>query len=247
MINEKPKRKDTAMNTEGIKAKAAKILNLLNNAGTEGEAVAASLALQRLLLSNGLTIVDVEVKEDKTEVLDANTGYRSKVEKWELWLANTVAKNYRCETLRWTRRCGRQKEYQIVFLGEGDDAANAVEVYLATRKAALKCLRLFKKSYVAERQERDWWYETSDFSTAERNSYLFGFVQGLSSAYDEQIASDETLALAVVVPKRVTDELNNRATGHVRQRYSRQSGDGSIYNGGYSDGYGVGTGKRVCA
>lgn len=235
------------MNTEDIKAKAAKILNLLNNAGTEGEAVAASLALQRLFLTSGLTMADIEIKEEKKEVIDSSTEYRSKIEKWELWLANVIAKNYRCVTLRNQHNYYWKKEYRIVFLGEGSDADNAAKVYLATRKAALKCLRLFKKQYVEEHKARNWWYETSDFSTAERNSYLFGFVQGISAAYDEQVTSDETLALAVVVPQQVTDELNRRATRNIRQRYSTTSCDASIHNSGYADGYGVGSGNRVCA
>lgn len=234
------------MKDNKIKEKAAKILALLNNAGTEGEAVAASLALQRLLLANGLTMADVEVRQEVHEVRDDGTEWKSRYDKWELALASVIAENYRCEILRSSHKANpwAKPVYSITFIGQDEDAGTAVGVFNASRKAALRCLRSFKKDYV---EERCVWDPFFKFGTAQRNSYLFGFCSGLAKAYKEQVEENEELALAVIVPKAVKDECSSRASGHVRQRYSQTSSDPSIRQAGYADGFGVGRGNRVCA
>lgn len=228
--------------------KARKLLNLLNNAGTESEAAAASLALQRLLAASGMSMADVEAASDeRREVKKSATDGRSRIDKWERCLAMVIAKNYRCETLR--RDCmsyGYHKRYEMVFFGFGEDAEMAASVFKATRNAALKCFGAFKKRYM---EEHIWEFALvgTDFGTARRNSYLFGFVDGIAAAYREQVESDRTLALAVAVPTEVSKEVQKATTRRIHSRRSMVSRDDSIRDSGYSDGFGVGVGNRIAA
>ena len=227
--------------------KARKLLNLLNNAGTESEAAAASLALQRLLAASGMSMADVEAASDeRREVKKTATDGRSRIDKWERCLATVIAKNYRCETLRHVWSDGNHKRHQMVFFGFGEDAEMAASVFKATRTAALKCFGAFKKRYM---EEHIWEFALvgTDFGTARRNSYLFGFVDGIAAAYREQVESDRTLALAVAVPREVSEEVRKATTGRIHSRRSMVSRDDSIRDSGYSDGFGVGVGNRMAA
>lgn len=227
--------------------KAKKLLNLLNNAGTESEAAAASLALQRLLSATGMSMADVEAaRNEQREVEKAATDGRSRIDKWERYLAAVIARNYRCETARHVWSDGNRKRYEMVFFGFGEDAEMAAEVFKATRNAALKCFGAFKKQYM---QVHIWEFALAgtDFGTARRNSYLFGFVDGIAAAYREQVESDCTLALAVAVPREVSEVVRKATTGRIRSRRSMVSRDDSIRDSGYSDGFGVGAGNRMAA
>ena len=73
-----------------------------------------------------------------------------------------------------------------------------------------------------------------------------GFVEGLKQAYGEQVAADESFALAVVVPESVTRFINEQhdIKTEPKQRYI-VSQDTSIHDAGAEDGYGYGKGDRI--
>ena len=54
-----------------IDSKLQKILDMIDGATSEGEARAASLALQRLLAANDMTIEDIDLTDDAPEVNEA--------------------------------------------------------------------------------------------------------------------------------------------------------------------------------
>lgn len=51
-----------------IDSKLKKILAMIDGATSEGEAKAASLALQRLLAANNMTLEDIDLTDDAPEV-----------------------------------------------------------------------------------------------------------------------------------------------------------------------------------
>lgn len=79
-----------------IDSKLKKILAMIDGATSEGEARAASLALQRLLAANDMTIEDIDLTDDVPEVNEAAEELGKRVPEWVKLLAHVIAKNYRC-------------------------------------------------------------------------------------------------------------------------------------------------------
>ena len=79
-----------------IDSKLKKILAMIDGATSEGEARAASLALQRLLAANNMTIDDIDLDDDVPEVNESAEDLGKRVPEWVKVLAYVIAKNYRC-------------------------------------------------------------------------------------------------------------------------------------------------------
>lgn len=79
-----------------IDSKLKKILAMIDGATSEGEARAASLALQRLLAANNMTIDDIDLNDDVPEVNESAEDLGKRVPEWVKVLAYVIAKNYRC-------------------------------------------------------------------------------------------------------------------------------------------------------
>ena len=116
----------------------------------------------------------------------------------------------------------------------------AAGCFRATRHAIERCFT----SYVERR-----FHETGvriGKQSGSKNSYCLGFVEGLKQAYGEQVAADESFALAVVVPESVTRFINEQhdIKTEPKQHYI-VSQDTSIHDAGAEDGYGYGKGDRI--
>ena len=75
---------------------------------------------------------------------------------------------------------------------------------------------------------------------------MLGFISGLKRAYEEQVSSDQSLALAIVVPESVNrhmDGIGLRST-KIKVKTTR---DPYVKANGYESGYGFGRGDRVAA
>lgn len=79
-----------------IDSKLKKILAMIDGATSEGEAKAASLALQRLLAANNMTLEDIDLTDDAPEVNESAEELGKRVPEWVKVLACVIAKNYRC-------------------------------------------------------------------------------------------------------------------------------------------------------
>ena len=79
-----------------IDSKLKKILAMIDGATSEGEAKAASLALQRLLAANNMTLEDIDLTDDAPEVNESAEELGKRVPEWVKVLAYVIAKNYRC-------------------------------------------------------------------------------------------------------------------------------------------------------
>lgn len=81
---------------KNIDEKIKKIVALIDGAATEGEARAASLALQRLLVANHLTLEDINLDDSPVEVGEEVCELGRRIPEWKKILAKVVANNYRC-------------------------------------------------------------------------------------------------------------------------------------------------------
>lgn len=115
-----------------IDSKLKKILAMIDGATSEGEARAASLALQRLLAANNMTIDDIDLNDDAPEVNESAEDLGKRVPEWVKVLAYVIAKNYRCRYYMQTSHgaydywSGRRNVTgtRFVFVGESQDASS---------------------------------------------------------------------------------------------------------------------------
>ena len=110
-----------------VNDKIKKILAMIDGATTEGEARAASLALQRLLVANDMTLDEISLSDDAPEINETGEDVGKRVAIWVKALAHVIASNYRCESYFHVRHerdfwTNRQKitSKQVVFVGEAE-------------------------------------------------------------------------------------------------------------------------------
>lgn len=242
-----------------VKAKIQKVLALLEGAKTEGEAQAASLKLQELLIKNNLSIEEVKASvgvSAEVEELSTDIGSGSGTN-WKCHLANVIAENYRCETfIRKWRTNGHETGKSVVFVGETEDAKLAEKVFVVTLEVAS---RLFKKwckdtrkdkkaaheAMVAEHPEFGFWKFSWSPRSAERNGWYIGFVNGLADAYREQVESDSELAMVLVTPTSVREHMEELSKGFNRSRRFCPTINPSAYESGLATGQSYGTGTAL--
>lgn len=220
---------------EQLKGKIRKVLALLEGAKTEGEAQAASLALQRLLAKAALSVEDVLEDAGADSIVEADCELGSTSANWKLELASVIAQNYRCELYLKTR--GRAKA--VVFVGLAKDADVATGCFFATTRAAQRCFR----AYCKEVRGKHPFVDTS--RAAFKNGYYLGFCNGLSRAYREQVAASSELAICVQTPAAVAKHMSALATKLGPSRRRRSVVYESTYSAGQTDGYGFGRGDRL--
>lgn len=228
-----------------IELKIKKIIALIDGAATEGEARAASLALQRLLVANDLTIDDVSLDEDSIEVGESVCELGKRIPEWKKILATVIAKNYRCRAYTSYSEASdlfgaRTSDRTVVFVGEGEDATVASCCFRASVNAAENCFR----AYCSRRKLEG--CGSLARQKGVKGTWMCGFIAGLKRAYDEQVRSDETMALAIVVPDSVNRHMDEKPLRKQRV-HVRVTNDPSVREDGFGSGYGFGSGNRVCA
>lgn len=231
-----------------IDSKLKEIIAMIDGAASEGEARAASLALQRLLAANDMTLEDIDLTDDAPEVNESAEELGKRVPEWVKVLANVIAKNYRCRCYMQTSHGaydywnGRRAVIgtRFVFVGESRDAVVASGCFRATKHAVETCFKKF-----CDRRAEEYGTKIGRRAGV-KQSYCLGFIEGLESSYREQLERDETMALAIVVPESVTrymdEELNLKK---MKRRPITVSSDRSIGDAGREDGYGFGQGDRI--
>lgn len=231
-----------------IDQKIKKIIAMIDGATSEGEARAASLALQRLLVANHMTMDDVDMGTVEPEVNTQAETVGKRVPTWVKILVGVIAANYRCRYYistsygtydLWNSR-RTIDAVNFIFVGEGDDAAVATGCFRATKHAIESCF----KRFCAERTASG--AKGFGRKSGVKNSYCLGFIEGLEQSYEEQVKQDETMALAVVVPESVDRYMDEKLTFRKAKRTTvTVSSDQSIWDSGKTDGYGFGRGDRL--
>lgn len=224
------------MATEKDKEKIRKILAMLEGATSEGEARAASLALQRALASSGLSLDEVG-RSNGSETVEEEVACGQQAPAWKCFLANAIAGNFRCMTFMSRKYAGvdaggrTRWSRSFVFIGAGDDAAIAAKAFSASLAAAENCWDAYRRQNGPFRYSRV------------RNTYLVGFAQGLADAYDEQRTESAEMALALRVPLQVRQAVD--AMDLRTEKFSYASAGSAVKAAGAADGYGFGKGDRI--
>lgn len=101
---------------KNIDEKIKKIVALIDGAATEGEARAASLALQRLLVANNLKLEDINLDDSPAEVGEEVCRSRPSNSRVEENPCTCCCSDYRCRAYTSYSNNGRT----VVFVGEGE-------------------------------------------------------------------------------------------------------------------------------
>lgn len=221
---------------KNIDEKIKKIVALIDGAATEGEARAASLALQRLLVSNNLKLEDINLDDSPAEVGEEACDLGRRIPEWKKTLALVVAANYRYRAYTSYSNNGRT----VVFVGEGEDSVVASCCFRASANAAENCFR----TYCARMKALG--YGNVSRQKGVKGTWMLGFISGLKRAYAEQVSNDESMALAIVVPESVNRHMDGIGLRTTKIKV-RTTSDPYVKADGYEFGYGFGRGDRVTA
>ena len=149
-------------------------------------------------------------------------------EPWIIPLSATIGESYCCKGYR-KRYYGQQTQH-VGFIGLEDD----VEICIAVFKYAVDCIRAGVKKIKAEYAEYASYY--SKFIKQECDSYGYGFVRGIDTAFERQGEENrEEWGLVLVMPKEVTE-----AAHHLGHEHFKSSAEDNLSAGAYRQGYAEG-------
>lgn len=206
-----------------IKEKIAKLLALADSPN-ENEARAALLKARELMAEHKLRPEDCR---KKSEVVRRElTGITcTKIKNgWAVDLSAIIAANYCCKAYR--RHQTGDKKVEIGFVGLEDDIDICMKMFrYAFECASSECERIVKG-----------WRGDGRYGRRMAESYGFGFCNGVRQAFKEQTAEKQEWGLVLVVPKAVTDSMQDmgKPSGYAVQKSGGLSRDYAAR--GYSDG-----------
>lgn len=209
--------------SEELMEKIRKVAALADNAGTEGEAMAAALMLQRLMNKHGLVAEDIRDAAPEEKVVANDEGERmGRICTWKGTLAQVIAKNFRCESY-WSYGYDFEtwsKYVTLRFVGLEEDVKAATELYKMTVSAIYRLSDKYTNARWRKDKVNGIHWSRSD-SILIGNSYKMGFIQGLAKAFKKQVA-DQTQAIVLTKDALVVEAveaLNLSSTGKSSAEY----------------------------
>jgi hypothetical protein len=182
--------------SEKIIEKIKKALALAANNPSEEEAKSAALKAQELMAKYGIAQADIdditEQEIEKIEEVQVNVGA---AKAWKFYLADVIARNFRCRTFFYGRRI-------VVFYGYSTDAQIAAETFKFLFAIGHK---------LADREMRKTlrWYHSKGLSAQVAgiyNSFTAGFCNGIAEVLDKQCT-----ALMIVMAQEVKESYELRS------------------------------------
>lgn len=202
---------------EKVIRKITKLLALsdLERNPSENEAIAASLAVQKLLAKYNMSLADVtgerNSKEDIEQVVaDVGTG-----KKWKYELSDAVADNYACKTFS-------HGADQIIFYGYKADVLIARRVFIYLFKVGNRLANRYVKQY---KEETNW------NAAGVYNSFVSGFTNGVRKELQKQCT-----ALALVIQSEVQDSWEKFSANFRSVNRSVMALDSSAFMEGETEG-----------
>lgn len=208
---------------DSIKEKIAKLLALADSPN-ENEARAALLKARELMAEHKLHPEDCQ---KKSEVVRRElTGITcTKVKNgWAVDLSAIIAANYCCKAYR-NHQTGAKK-VEIGFVGLEEDIDICIKMFkYAFECASSECERIVK-----------YWRGDGRYGRRMAESYGFGFCNGVRQAFKAQTAEKQEWGLVLVVPKAVTDSMQDmgKPSSYAAPKSDSLSRDYAAR--GYSDG-----------
>lgn len=207
----------------------------LSKSSNENEAKAALLKAQKLMAQHKITMEQLEeprnkqVKQVKTDIT-----FSKRKNPWILQLSSIIARNYCCENYMNSSK-GKQTRY-IGFVGFEED----VEICIIIFKYAVDCI-LSEIKHIE--------HENSIYCrriiNALCNSYGYGYVDGISEAFQkQQDEMQDEWGLVMSTPKDVTDVISTFKSVSFHSRAENLISE-DMYKTGYHDGTEFDPTKRV--
>lgn len=197
--NDRGGESEDGFSREKVIEKINKLLNMtIENNASEGEAIAASALVQKLLAKYHLSMADVR-GESYTEEITQVTAKVDTGNKWKYGLAGAVADGYAC-------KCYFIGGESIVFYGYETDIIAARRVFTYLFNVGNRLAR----QYVKERKEKGE-YDVSGIA----NAFLSGFTDGIRGEFEKQCT-----ALALVVQPEVEKSYKEFSAGFKQKDLS---------------------------
>lgn len=211
------------------KAKIKKLLALAESPN-EHEARAALLKARELMAEHKLSEIDLKdvgKQEVKDVVMDITCTKRRNP--WIVNLSGIIAPNYCCKGYRRHQHGGQTQT--IGFIGFEND----VEICVAVFKYAVDCILSANKA--TQKEYRRYGYDT-DYIKKMCDSYGYGFVRGVSEAFEkQQEEKKQEWGLVLVTPKEVEEASQNWGSQAFKSRAAqRENLHTDAFMSGYTDG-----------
>lgn len=213
--------------------KLQKVANLLDNAGTPGEAEAAAAALSRLLLKYNLDEADVRAAQGSAAkshivVRPITITQGKSAAKWQWLLLNTIARHNFTQLVK---RGGSSSAGWIAGTNENIDAV--LDLYA---RLSIVFKRLASESWKAQPPH------TVYFTT--RAQYIHGFLLGVPAGLSERFRldrkqdeeADRRVSALVVTTERQLSEAVAAELGRTTRTGRRSTVDGRAYDHGRAAG-----------
>lgn len=219
------------------KDKIRKLLALAESPN-EAEAQAALLKARQLMAEHKLTERECREVEPQNVVRQHSEVTCSKRrDPWCVPLSAIIGENYCCKGLR-THRPKSQTQ-MVGFIGFEDDVRLCIDIF----EYAVDCVH----SEIRRIKERYAQYD-ADYIRCRCDSFGYGFVAGLSAAFDAQTAENkQEWGLVLVTPKEVQDVADKIGKPKAFRSRSQDSIFGNEYASGYKSGQEFQTQKRIVA
>ena len=191
-------------NAEKIIEKIKKVLELSRNNPSEEEAQAAALKAQKLMAEYHISISEIEGLGDTNDIEETSITV-GMGNKWKYELANVVSKNFRCKYFI-------RGKAVICFYGYKIDTEIAAETFKYLFSTGNKTAA----SYYNRMRNEEMNTYGCFYGAGLKNSFLHGFLNGVSEALDRQCT-----ALMIVVPEEVKEAYaekfknSRRFTSHL--------------------------------
>ena len=215
-MNHQDNEETTEMN-EKIISRIQKLLALAEKGNNSPEeAYSAMLKAQELLLSNNLTMSEVQTfsSEVEKEVSHTHTDIsRPRMPWWWKRLAMVVASNMRCFIYTNNRYDYEIREHRksVTFIGLKDDVEAATLTLKFAIRSADSCYKAFKKVHGASRG-----------NSGLKNDYLTGFIAGLKQQFADQVTTKALILVkdALVVQEYSLQKLHKSSASKIRRNYN---------------------------
>lgn len=217
---------------ENYKEKIKKLL-ALSESSNEHEAKAALLKAKQLMVEHKIAESDLTDGESVVKKIKSDVTYSARRDPWIPLLADTLARNYLCQFVRFSRKGMQTKG--VGFWGLEDDAEICTKVF----EYAVDCIRSECKKIKKENAN-----STAQTRNCLCSGYAFGFILGLEEAFKEQEESNK--AKWGLVPM-MSEEVAHSTDG-LRKIRSSSFKASEVYKAvGYSAGKNFNMGNRVAA
>lgn len=212
--------------------KLKKLLALAGNNPSQQEAEAALAKAQSLAIENGIDLALIGSNEQEDDIVRDEMEFGGRLPTVNVYITNVLTKFF---NVRIIATGGRNSGRKLIFVGKQSDINTAKYVY----------------GWLSDTMNRCWqtYYKANDVALSHKQSYLFGFYNGLVNKLDvnkyrvekERLKTTEdqnkyavaTVNLEKKIQSFIDDEFPSLRTGPTK----RIAMDTNSYNRGVNDGF----------